>query len=163
MFDIALIPIIADRYSLPATLVEAVIQVESGGNPWAIRYEPAFFKRYIQGKNHGVPKGISRDTEEMARATSWGLMQVMGQVARENGFADTFLSSLCDPALGIESGCQHLAKMARALPAPEYGWAAVCAAYNGGRGAVRGGEDFINPAYPAKVLNALGGVWPPRV
>ncbi len=39
---------------------------------------------------------------------SWGLMQVMGAVAREYGFSGRFLSQLCDPAVGLEYGCRHL-------------------------------------------------------
>jgi hypothetical protein len=55
----------------------------------AIRYEPAFRTRYV------APLGLP-PTEEVARSISWGLMQVMGQVAREHGFAGKFLSALCD-------------------------------------------------------------------
>lgn len=164
MFDTKIIQPIAEKYSLPPSLVAAIIQVESGGNPWAMRYEPAFFRRYVQGQSHViVPKGVSRETEEVARATSFGLMQVMGQVARENGFDGVFLSALCDPQTGIEAGCKQLAKMARSFPAPRFGWDAVCAAYNGGKGAVKSHTEFSNAAYPAKVLKTLGGVWPGRV
>jgi soluble lytic murein transglycosylase-like protein len=39
------------------------------------------------------------------RATSWGLMQVMGQSARELGYRE-FIPELCDPASGLYWGCK---------------------------------------------------------
>jgi hypothetical protein len=38
-------------------------------------------------------------------------MQVMGQVAREHGFGGKFLSALCEPEAGLETGCTVLAAM----------------------------------------------------
>jgi soluble lytic murein transglycosylase-like protein len=35
-------------------------------------------------------------------------MQVMGQLAREKGVASLYLSTLCDPALGLAVGCKIL-------------------------------------------------------
>src|SRR5580698_9222850 len=67
-----------------------------------MRYEGAFRARYV------APLGLP-PTEEIARSISWGLMQVMGQVAREHGFTELFLSSLCEPATGISVGCVVLA------------------------------------------------------
>jgi soluble lytic murein transglycosylase-like protein len=96
----------ARKHSLDPALVCAVIEQESAWNPWAMRYEPAFAK-YIASlfTNNKVSA-----SEAYARGFSWGLMQVMGQVARENGFSDRFLSGLCDPSVGIEFGCRVLRK-----------------------------------------------------
>ena len=93
--------------SLDAALVCAVVEQESGWNPWAMRYEPAFFSRYVAPlyTNNKVSA-----TEAWARGFSWGLMQVMGQVARENGFAGDYLSALCDPEQGLAVGCLVLQK-----------------------------------------------------
>lgn len=158
----SLISVIATRHHIPPELARAIVAVESGGNPYAMRYEPAFYERYIRGKGYAVPRQASRPTEEIARATSYGLMQVMGQVAREQGYVGPYLSELCDVQIGLEYGCQVLDGHSRALPAPQYGWDAVCAAYNGGRGAVKSPGVYSNPEYPAKVLAALGGNWPQR-
>lgn len=148
----------AQKYNLPVNLVMALIQVESSGNPWAFRYEPKFFSRYIENLTPcPAPAGCSDETERRMRATSWGLLQVMGQVAREHGFKG-WLSQLCDPAVGVEYGCKHLARMRDRTG--RLGWDAVCAAYNGGLGAVKGVKHFSNPEYPRKVLAALGGEWP---
>jgi soluble lytic murein transglycosylase-like protein len=92
----------AVAHGLHEALVCAVVEQESGWNPFAIRYEPGFFDRYITPLNLGLP------TEERSRAFSWGLMQVMGQVARENGYKG-FLAGLCDPEQGLEIGCLVLA------------------------------------------------------
>ncbi len=74
----------ATAQSLDPALVCAVVEQESGWNPWAVRYEPLFFSRYVASlyTNNKVSA-----TEAYARGFSWGLMQVMGQVAREAGMA----------------------------------------------------------------------------
>jgi soluble lytic murein transglycosylase-like protein len=35
-------------------------------------------------------------------------MQVMGQVARENGFTGPYLTRLCNPEVGLDVGCKVL-------------------------------------------------------
>src|SRR5579871_6596982 len=97
----------ARAHDLDPSLVCAVIEQESAWNPWAMRYEPAFFAKYVASLYTNNKVSAS---EAYARGFSWGLMQVMGQVARENGFADRFLSGLCDPATGMEFGCRVLRK-----------------------------------------------------
>ena len=88
-----------------------------------MRYEPGFLSRYIAPL---YTAGKLRATEAYTRAMSWGLMQVMGQVAREFGFKEASLSQLCDPATGIEFGCRILAaRLARAkgeVPAALLAW-----------------------------------------
>lgn len=155
----SLIAKVATDHGLPPELVRAIVQVESDGNSYATRYEPGFFRRYVE-KNADVNAfaPCSLDTERTMRATSFGLMQVMGQVARERGYKGPYLTALCDPATGLQYGCLHLAAFRRRFAG--LGWDAVCAAYNGGAGAVKGRTEFSNPEYPAKVLKALGGNWP---
>jgi hypothetical protein len=114
MIDDALIVMakeIAGRHALDGALVCAIIDHESGGDTWAIRYEPAFYAKYIApmlaaGQIQPAP-GTTAETEAMARATSWGLMQMMGETAREapvNWYGA--LPALLDPATGIEMGCR---------------------------------------------------------
>ena len=127
---------IARELGLDPALVCAVIEQESAWNPWAVRYEPGFLSRYIAPL---YTAGKLSATEAYTRAMSWGLMQVMGQVAREFGFKDAPLSELCDPATGIEFGCRILAaRLARAkgdVPSALLAW-------NGG----------ADENYPAEVL-----------
>ncbi|MGH9574591.1 MAG: transglycosylase SLT domain-containing protein [Candidatus Acidiferrales bacterium] len=100
---IAMAHTIAARFDLNAALVCAVIDVESSWDTYAIRFEPLFRQRYVRALNLSP-------TEEIARSTSWGVMQVMGQVAREHGFRGRFLSEICSPMVGIEIGCVVLTK-----------------------------------------------------
>jgi soluble lytic murein transglycosylase-like protein len=94
----------AGAHSLPPELVCAIVEQESSWNPWTLRYEPAFYDRYIQPQ---IARGaLADETETRARAFSWGLMQVMGQVARENGFSGVSLAALCEPAVGLDIGCR---------------------------------------------------------
>jgi soluble lytic murein transglycosylase-like protein len=99
---LALARVAATKHALDPTLVCAIIEQESGWEPYAVRYEPSFRSRYV------APLGLP-PTEEITRSISWGLMQVMGQVARERGFTGKFLSELLDPAVGVEIGCTVLA------------------------------------------------------
>ena len=92
---------VAGKYRLDPALVCAVCEQESEWRPWAVRMEPAFYAKYTQ------PMTLS-DTEEYTRAISWGLMQVMGETARECGYDRKFLSELCDPEMGLEFGCRKL-------------------------------------------------------
>lgn len=154
----------AYKNGLPPELVTAIIAVESSGNPTASRYEPGFYERYILPlADDGLtrPPDTTRATERRHRATSWGLMQVMGQVARELGYTGD-LPALVYPATNIMFGCKLLAQLAKTYAGRPDKWAAVASAYNGGRGAPRGPgiEDDRNPEYAAKVLDALGGGWP---
>jgi soluble lytic murein transglycosylase-like protein len=98
---IALACVSAERHGLQPALVCAVIEQESSWNCYAMRFEPAFQMRYVR------PLTLS-PTEETARSISWGLMQVMGQVAREQGFEGLSLAALCEPAIGLEVGCAVL-------------------------------------------------------
>lgn len=103
-------------YGLDPSLVCAVCEQESGDrkrlssgwetwNPWAFRAEPAFDARYVQPL-HLTP------TEDWGRSISWGLMQVMGETAREHGFMGSF-PALCEPEMGLEFGTKVLkAKLA---------------------------------------------------
>ena len=128
---------VATAHGLEPALVCAVIEQESAWNPWAVRYEPGFLSRYVAPL---YTAGKLSATEAYTRSMSWGLMQVMGQVAREFGFAGTSLPELCDPATGIELGCLILAaRLARARDDVS----AALLAWNGG----------ANPNYPAEVLS----------
>ncbi len=106
---IALAKQTAEAHQLDPLLVCAVIEQESAWNPFAIRYEPAFYEKYI------VPLNLKSPTDAQARSISWGLMQTMGQVAIENGIVVKFLSELCDPYVGLNAGCVILkSKLKRA-------------------------------------------------
>jgi len=126
----------AAAQALDPALVCAVVEQESAWNTWAIRFEPAFFAKYVASlyTNNKVTA-----SEAYARGFSWGLMQVMGQVARETGFDAPFLAALCDPEQGLAIGCKVLRKKFDAMAGDT---TRALLAWNGG----------ANPAYPAQVL-----------
>jgi soluble lytic murein transglycosylase-like protein len=131
----------AEAHALWPEVVCAIVEQESSWNPWALRYEPAFYEKYIAPQ---LARGKIVDlTESHARAFSWGLMQVMGQAAREHGFNGASLAALCDPAAGIEIGCRVFAAK---LAAAEGNVARALLLWNGG-----GNQD-----YPAAVLVRAG-------
>ncbi|MGB2642875.1 MAG: lytic transglycosylase domain-containing protein [Candidatus Acidiferrum sp.] len=126
----------AAAQALDPALVCAVVEQESSWYAWAMRYEPAFFAKYVAGlyTNNKITA-----SEAYARGFSWGLMQVMGQVAREMGFDGTFLSALCDPEQNLAIGCKLLRKKLDAMAGDT---TRGLLAWNGG----------ADPAYAAQVL-----------
>jgi soluble lytic murein transglycosylase-like protein len=130
---------IAASHGLDPVLVCAVIEQESAWNPWAVRYEPGFLSRYVAPM---YTAGKLSATEAYTRSMSWGLMQVMGQVAREFGFAGKSLAELCHPSTGIEFGCLVLAARLRRA---HNDVSVALLAWNGG----------ANPSYPTEVLNRI--------
>lgn len=129
----------ATKYLLDPALVAAVCEQESSWNPWAMRYEPAFYLHYI------VPMGLKDPTAQTARSTSFGLMQIMGQTAIEFGFTGRFLTELCDPDTGVDYGCR---KLRRCLDLHSDVPAAL-QAYNGGS----------NPDYAGQVRFRMSKYW----
>lgn len=127
----------ASRQSLWPELVCAIVEQESSWDRWALRYEPAFYARYVKPQ---LSRGaIAHESEARARAFSWGLMQVMGQVAREHGFTAASLAALCDPAKALAVGCRVFAAK---LAAAEGNVERALQLWNGG----------ANPDYAAQVL-----------
>ncbi len=131
---IALTKEVALAEGVDPALACAVVEQESAWDTWAMRYEPQFLERYVR------PLKLLA-TESQARATSWGLMQVMGQTARELGFTGP-LASLCDPAVGLVYGCRKLARCLKQREGVVHG---ALLAYNGG----------ANPNYPGQVVARL--------
>jgi soluble lytic murein transglycosylase-like protein len=136
---VALARTAAAAHALDPQIVCAVIEQESAWNPWAVRYEPAFFARYLAPL---YAAGKISATEAYTRSISWGLMQLMGEVARELNFAAPSLAELCDPATNLDFACRHLAaKFSAAAGDPTR----ALQAWNGG----------ANPNYANEVLARL--------
>lgn len=126
--------LVALNMAMDPALVCSVCATESSWNPNATRYEPGFFRRYISSM-----KGLTED-EMGKRATSFGLLQIMGQVARELGFDGKDLIELLDPMTGLTYGCR---KLKRCLEAENGNVPAALLKYNGGG----------NAHYPDAVLS----------
>lgn len=154
----------ASKHGIPEQLLRAIVHVESAGDPWAMRFEPGYrwlwdvrASQPYRGDPQSLPAPafVSRDTELTGQRTSWGLMQVMGAVARELGYRGRYLSALCDPDMGMEYGCRHLVALHRRFGSQ--GWEAVAAAYNAGsprRDSSTG--RWVNQAYIDRVRHAGG-------
>jgi soluble lytic murein transglycosylase-like protein len=132
---VSLAKITAVQFNLIPSLVCGICEQESSWDPDALRYEGVFFIRYIEPM---INSGALTDIKEAEnRATSWGLMQVMGQVAREMLYTGPF--PFPTPAEGIRVGCE---KFARCVAASKGDMVAALLRYNGGG----------NPNYPREVI-----------
>lgn len=151
----------ASAHRLDPDLVEALVLQESGGNQGAWNPEPKY--RYFWNvRTHAPFRAVSaaevaaeyppkdfpalagdRDQEWWAQQASWGLMQLMGAVAREHGYAEPYLTWLViDPSVNLAIGCAHLAALMRWARGLYTGLASreqaavtrsALAAYNGGK------------------------------
>lgn len=121
----------AGLYRVDSAIVCAVVEQESNWNPWAIRYEPAFYQKYESASPHDV-------TVRVARAISWGLMQIMGQTARDEEYSGPY-AQLTDPWINLDLGVGILARLVEADP-------------KGVQGALERWNGGSNPDYAAEVM-----------
>lgn len=140
----------ADR-QLDPDLIEAIVQKESSGDPFAWNPEPAY--RYLwdvrrnqpfraltaeENASERPPSDFAalagdRDQEFWGQQASWGLMQVMGAVARELGFREPYLTKLIDVRINLMLGTRLLKRLLTRLNGSEI---LALQAYNGGLGGV---------------------------
>lgn len=167
---------VAVMKDLPAALLAALVLKESGGRVSAWRFEPPYryywdcarnqpFRAPTAAERAGemapedfrVPDGwlVTRHTEWVGQACSWGPLQVMGAVAREYGFRGDF-TELCGAGLGLEYGAMHLNKLRNRF-LDKHGWTGVVAAYNAGSPRrIDDGLNWVNQEYVDGVRK-LGG------
>jgi hypothetical protein len=141
----------ARRYGLPPEIVYGVCLQESGLNPWAVRYEPHY--RWIVRDSRLRPATCSAATEQTLQRMSWGLMQVMGAVIREQGRAGWLTEAVGSIDLQLEYGCRHLAKAVRRWGGIEPG----LAAYNAGSPRRTATGQFVNQHYVDDVMRRAEG------
>ena len=127
---------------LPWELVQAICQVESSLNPWAMRYEPNY--RWFVGRSDAMSA-----TEKAGQQISWGLMQVMGAVAREHGFTGWF-PQLCEPVVGLRYGLRHLLRFHDRYQS----WHDAIASYNAGSPIKLESGRYKNQHYVDEVMRA---------
>lgn len=111
------------KYGLDPRMLACVAIQESNLNPYAIRFEPHIHARLEPRGRLELAGFVPRrdatpnlETEKVMRACSFGLMQVLGETARWLAkFQNPYLTSLLDPAINLDVGCQvllHYKKMA---------------------------------------------------
>lgn len=161
--------IYTDTIGAPLNLVAALIMQESSGDTWAYNPEPKWrhmwdvkrgapFRKLthdeimqeVPPSDFTAPKGVMEDAEWWGQQASWGLMQVMGAVAREYGLKERFLTILCDPSRGVRYGCLFLKALLARYPGDVED---AVAAYNAGsaRRAVSG--KYVNQPYVDSVMS----------
>jgi soluble lytic murein transglycosylase-like protein len=94
----------AQAASLDPLLVQAVIAQESSGRPWAYRFEPLFWERYLKDN----PRWADADPGRVS--ASYGLMQVMFPTAVDYGFTGT-PEDLFNIETNLTYGCKVLKAM----------------------------------------------------
>lgn len=135
--------------NLNPNMIAALILTESTGKTCAMRFEPGWrwFAPTVDIKTFAENIGCSFETEKNGQATSWGLLQVMGTVAREHGFRGWF-SELCQPEVGIRYGALHFKKMFKREGTLE----AAVSSYNAGSVKMTPRGMFKNQRYVDKVM-----------
>ena len=121
----------AKQTGVPAALILATIQQESGGNPKAVRYEAGYEQRYSNRCNE-IARSAHLKTSEVA--TSYGLMQLMLPLAWGYMSAADKLSpiqALYDPDKNIRYGAAHLAALIKGRPITPAVIRDVAGKYNG--------------------------------
>jgi hypothetical protein len=152
-------------------LILAICKTESSLHPYAWNPEPKYryvwnvktkkpFRNltYEELSSNTPPKDFptlagDRDQEWWGQRASWGLMQVMGAVAREHGYEEPYLTSLVDPGNNVRIGCLHLHRLYHSFY-HEHGINGVIAAYNAGSPRYKAGV-LENAAYVTKVRKNL--------
>lgn len=151
-----LINAVAVNQGVDAFLVASIIQKETEGDQYACRYED-HYKWLYKPEFFAKKNRISLATETMMQKTSFGLMQVMGAVAREDGYDRELVELAVRPELALEISVKHLKNFIRKYGNIED----AVAAYNAG--SVRKNIDgsYVNRDYVDQVMSyyrELGGV-----
>ena len=134
-------------------MLAGIIQVESSGNPWAIRAEPGYPYLY-QVDRFFRALALSRMTERWQQCISWGLTQLMGAVARERGCEEVYLSALLQPEVNITYALRHLVWL-QTTKGYTGDW--LIAAWNAGTPRQVGAK-FRNQDYVDKVQKAMQAI-----
>lgn len=133
MIDDALIREVSNAYGLPFDLLRAQVMQESGGDPFAFRYEPAYFRRYVfddpMTLKNEHPDALAQKYGPLA-ACSFGLLQIMYETAVEIGFGGR-PEELFVPRVGLSFGAKQMARLLAWAGGDYY---RALAAYNGGQG-----------------------------
>lgn len=144
---VAQIHIIANGEKVPADLLCAMVETESAGNQWAMRYE-ARWKWFVDPQKYATRNGVSYSTEKMLQQFSYSYLQVMGAVARELGFEGPLIQLCADGELGLKMGARKLKTLLDKYPIEND----AIASYNAGLPFKTENGLYQNEQYIQKVL-----------
>lgn len=99
----------AKQTGTPAALILAVIEMESGGQPFVTRYEPEYQKNYVDGNKKNMAIVAECGLTHEQAATPYGLMQLMFPLAY--GYGARSVKVLLDPDQNIRFGAAHLSML----------------------------------------------------
>lgn len=126
-------------------LAIAVAEVESSFDEKACRFE-ANWKYLLKVQENAKACRITEDTERILQMISWGLMQVMGSVARELGH-DGPLVELLRPEVGVRLGVLKLKSLSSRYSVLDD----IIASYNAGSPRKLENGQYSNQSYVRKV------------
>ena len=135
---------VSTEHRLNPKLVYAICLKESNMDTWAMRFESEW-RWWLSPADWAVRVAVTAQTERIAQQCSWGLMQIMGTVARERGFSGD-LPQLCDPKIGVAYGCKHVNYLFTRYSDVKQ----VLSAYNTGRPNTK-----VGLAYAADVIDKM--------
>jgi soluble lytic murein transglycosylase-like protein len=139
----------ARQHELDPHLVGAIVLQESAGMEMAMRFEPKWRFMY-------KPELFSKlnlttlETERALQSMSWGLMQIMGTVAREWGHKGP-MPELLGIRLNLDIGCRHLKKKLNLYGEPD-----GIAAYNSGSPQKNSQGKLFNQIYVDRIIKLRG-------
>lgn len=145
----ASISLAAEREGLDPLLIESIVEVESGFDVNACRYEQHTNKYVLNADEFASKSKISRATELQLQKFSFGLMQIMGFKLREMGHQTSLLECL-NQDVNLLYGCKFFRSLLQ-----KYGdESQAIASYNAGSPRYLADGQFINSAYVNKI-NAI--------
>lgn len=134
------------QFNLNYSHVCGIVKTESNFDPFAYRYETNY-SYLFKVSTFAQKLNITENSEKILQKSSYGLMQIMGAVARERGFEGQLLQ-LVDPDINIYYGCKHLKWYSDNY---KYKDTDLISAYNQGKVRYRNSE-YANQDYVNKVL-----------
>jgi len=137
----------AQEHGFNPALIYAICMKESSMDPWAMRFEPGW-RWWLHPIEWARRVRVTSKTERIAQQCSWGLMQIMGTVARERGFTGD-IPQLCDVQTNLRYGCLHVKHLFSRYTDVR----AVLSSYNTGRP-----NTSVGRAYAADVLKIMSDV-----
>jgi soluble lytic murein transglycosylase-like protein len=145
----------AVEFQVSQALILSVIQMESGGDKNAFRYEPGFYKYYLENNATWQNLMIERNYTEKQVSSSYGLMQLMYPTAWMLGFRED-PEELYNPYKNIHLGTKYLKQLLDKYDGNHF---LALAHYNGGS---TGAKQYINNELnqrPARYANKANQIY----
>lgn len=149
MIDFEFFVHICDPYPVSPALLYSIAMIESSLDPNTVRYEPNW-RYYYDIKKFADDLDITSQTEHVLQSMSWGLMQVMGTVARELGFT-RHLTELINPHFNVAIAIKKLEELFNKYDNLED----VVSSYNQGNPRKKADGLYMNQNYVNKVLTVF--------